>query len=232
MLKVDENIERSVKPFMEFCDGTTTPFGKYKDDGEFWLNYGATSRYGYNTLPIYGVYVDRYLYKIFIGEAPHKDDSGNWVTYNKVPSFYTSSFAGAHYLEQEPDIPHIIRIETDEWGQKRREMGEEKRNSNNTKEGELTQKVVYCSFKTYITGLWHRIQKRFGRVSYYKGKHSNLLTWSKYPKQLQFVHNFEDDSWYFVRENDDWIWFTWFKKKGKWGLERKKRENDHCCCEA
>ena len=239
MLKVDENIERSIQPFMEFCDGTKVPFGDYDENGEFRLNYDATSRYGYNARPIYGVceeeIVDGLIYrkrKIFVGEAPHKDENGKWVTYNKVPSFYIGAFGGAFELEREPDIPHIIDIQTDEWRHRSDENDENNRKESMTKERELNQKIVFCSFGTYINGLWHRIQKRFGRISYHKGNHCNLLTWSKYPKQLQWVNHWESKSLYFVRENEEWIWITWFRKDGKWGFKREKRENDHTCCEA
>lgn len=217
---------------MEFPDGTTAPFGRYDKNGEFHINYEATSRYGYLSHPIYGVYIDKYKYKIFVGECPHKDENGVWVTDENVPSFYIGSFGGAHYIENEPDIPHIINIRTDEYRYDDMEAREKLRKEDMAKEWELTQKVVYCSLGTYLKGLWNRIQRRFGRISYYKGKHSHLLTWSKYPKQLQWVNHWESKSLYFVRENEDWIWFIWFRKDGKWGFWREKRKNDHTCCEA
>ena len=231
-MKVDENIERSIQPYIERPDGSKIPFGKYGDDGNFYINFDATSRYGYMAKPIFGVYIDEYLYKIFVGECPHKDEDGNWVTYERVPSFCIGSFGGGFHLKEEPDIPHIIDIQSDEFRHDEKERIETNRSESMSKEWELNQKVFYCSFSTYIKGLWHRIQKRFGRISYYKGKHSNLLTWSKYPKQLQWVNHWESKSLYFVRENDEWIWFTWFRKDGKWGFKREKRENDHTCCEA
>lgn len=45
-------------------------------------------------------YVSR-RYMIFIGEAPHMDDDGNWVTYNDVPKFSLGAFAGAHFIDKD-----------------------------------------------------------------------------------------------------------------------------------
>lgn len=231
-IMIDENVKRSIQPFVEFPDGTKFPFGKYGEDGNFYINYDTTSRYGYGAKPIFGVYIDKYLYKIFIGECPHKDENGNWTTYEKVPTFCIGSFGGAYHLEDERDFPHIIDICSDEWRHDKEEYDENERKQNNSHIWELTQKVVYCSLGTYLKGLWNRIQKRFGKISRYKGKHSTLYTWSKYPKQLQFVNHWESRSLYFVRENEDWLWFTWFKKYGKWGFKREKRVNDHTGCAA
>ncbi len=217
----------------KFYDGKEVPFGKFEDDGEFHIHYDTTSRYGYMAHPIYGVWEGKkYSFRIFVGEAPHKDENGNWVTYNKVPSFYMGSFGGAHCLEEEPDIPHIIDICTDEWRHSQRERDEMERKQENALTWEMNQKIVYCTFGTYLKGLWNRIRRRFGALSRYKGKHCTLYTWRKDDKQLQFVNGWENGDLYFLREDDELLRFTFFKKNGRWGFSREKRKNDHVGCEA
>ena len=72
-------------------------------------------------------YISR-RYMIFIGEAPHMDDDGNWVTYNDVPRFCVGSFAGAHYIDADETKPHFVRIVVEEFEkeQRRRENKREK----------------------------------------------------------------------------------------------------------
>ena len=65
-------------------------------------------------------------YMIFIGEAPHMDDDGNWVTYNDVPRFCIGAFAGAHYIDADETKPHFVRIIVEEFDQEKSRL-EEKR---------------------------------------------------------------------------------------------------------
>lgn len=249
MIKIDEKdkkndmLEKSISPFMEFYDGTTTPFGKYGDDGEFHLYRNTTSRYGYMAQPIYGVAIKReqeegepvsYRYKIFIGEAPHKDENGNWITYNKVPSFYIGAFGGAHCLEEEPDIPHIIDICTDEWNHEKRARNDKNNKEQYAENYKLRQEIFYCSFRTYIKGLWNRMGRRFGTFSYYKGKHSTLYNYhlDKKGYHLQFVDRWEDKSLYLVKTYNGMLDFYYFRDNRKWGFRHERREDTGACCEA
>lgn len=242
--EMDEHLlNKSIAPMHKFYDETVVPFGDWEDDGDFHIYYDTASRYGYMAKPIYGVAVElnhekgeptSYRYKIFIGEAPHKNENGEWVTYNVVPSFYIGAFGGAHYLKEEPDIPHIIHISTDEWFHQNKEREYEENKLQCAANYELRHKIEYCSFKMYMHGLWNRIQNRIGTFSKYKGKHSNLYHYyaPKNGVSYHFVNHWESKSLYFYKETEEWIYWTYFRKDGKWGIHKDKTTNDHCGCEA
>lgn len=224
----EDFIKKSTKPFIEI-DDKEYPFGKVNDDGIFEINYNATSRYGYSTKPIYGIYLSPYRYRIFVGECPHKNENDEWITYNDVPNFIVGPFGGSSIMQEEPDFPHIIHIETEEIFN----MNSENRFKQIKElEGELYKlrtKLLYCSFGAYIKGLWERIKRRFGKITYYKGERVNQLRYSLFRKSysLIFAIDKETKSVYLWQDTNEWWRFLYFKKDGKWCLKYEKQVNYH-----
>lgn len=236
-MTIDERMaERSLAPMLTLYDGTEVPFGDYDSDGNYHLHYTTTSKHGCSVHAIYGVaieYETEWRYKIFIGEAPHKDAEGNWTTYNNVPSFMIGAFGGAHYLKSEPDVPHLIRICSDEWdhdAQDKIDMAEKRSAADLWK---LRDDIRYCTFKMYIKGLWHRMQRRFGTVSKCKGKHSTIWEYRS-PKNIryQIVNHWKSNSFYLVKDTPDWVTLVYFKENGKVCFRKSKYRNDGCYTEA
>ncbi|WQJ53517.1 MAG: hypothetical protein [Wendovervirus sonii] len=126
----------------------------------------VTSRYGQSALPIFGVrykYKEpgypEYGYQIFVGEVPYKNKDGEWTTKHKVPTFEIITFKGSDFIDIEPDIPHIIRIQTDEKNLLDNIKAEKRNETNRAKINQLENAITYCSFSTYIKGLYNRITR-------------------------------------------------------------------------
>jgi len=138
-------------------------------DGTVKIIASTVTRYGHLALPIYAVkykYEElpvedspEYGYKIFIGECPFKDENGKWTTLRPAVTFIVQNIYGQQYIDDEPDIPHIVRLRTDE---------EERRIGDSMSESMWRQKrsfytaldkSEYCTFSTYINGLWNRIKR-------------------------------------------------------------------------
>lgn len=71
---------------------------------------------GYIVDAIFGVWEQRkldddytmYDEHIFVGECPHQDENGKWVTYNEVPNFIRHSFHSLYSCNA--DEPFIVRV--------------------------------------------------------------------------------------------------------------------------
>lgn len=225
MASIDELMyDKSLRPFVEI-HGKEYPYGEFDKDGEFVVSFDAVSRYGWVAEPIWGVWLRDHKYKIFVGECPHKDESGSWVTYNKVPTFIISTFRGAYAMRYEKDIPHIIRLTTDEYNHKEELNVENDSKTAQAKIHELSQTICMCSFKTYIKGLRNRIKKRFGYITFAKRPKKWQLQYLRYPYSLTLYRDKENV--YLCQETDDWRTFFYLKKDGKYRLKKDKMVNDH-----
>lgn len=235
----EDDVNRYNHPYHEFYDGTTTPYGHVCDDGIYRLCHSTTSRYGYMQHAIYGVchkfndngYPD-HMYHIFIGECPHKDENGNWTTYNEVPNFLIGAFGGAHFISEEPDIPHIIDIQTDEFWYSSKKRRDDNEGSMRCEINKMREQIDYCSFRTYLKGLWNRTKLYLGKITLYKGENSKMLEYClpKYAIRLSYIIDNDGSSKYIWLETEDWWRNIYFKRDGKRCLKFEKTENSHCYC--
>ena len=120
-------------------------------------------------------YVSR-RYMIFIGEAPHMDDDGNWVTYNDVPKFSVGAFAGAHFIDKDETKPHFVRIIVEEFAEEERRK---KMIHEDNKWREL-QEALDESFGKAFKMIWHVFKRKWKKyvphVIRYVGNHATAVT--------------------------------------------------------
>ena len=175
-------------------------------------------------------------YMIFIGEAPHMDDDGNWVTYNDVPKFCVSSFAGAHYIDADETKPHFVRIIVEEFEQehRRRENKREKEKYRELREAREE------SFGKAFKMIWHVFKNKWKKyvpyVIHYVGNHATAVTF--FPKWLfcnkmymvQYVYEHDGSEKHFVAECGEWNYWLFLKEKNKWCWRTNKTRNDGACC--
>ena len=175
-------------------------------------------------------------YMIFIGEAPHMDDDGNWVTYNDVPKFYVDSFAGTHFIDADESKPHFVRIIVEEFA-------EEERRKNMIHEDNRwreLQEALDESFGKAFKMIWHVFKKKWKKFSpyimRYVGNHATAVTF--YPKWLfankmymvQYVYEHDGSEKHFVAECGEWNYWLFLKEKNKWCWRTNKTYNDHTSC--
>ena len=175
-------------------------------------------------------------YMIFIGEAPHMDDDGNWVTYNDVPKFSVDSFAGAHFIDKDETKPHFVRIIVEEFA-------EEERRKNMIHEDNRwreLQEALDESFGKAFKMIWHVFKKKWKKFSpyimRYVGNHATAVTF--FPKWLfcnkmymvQYVYEHDGSEKHFVAECGEWNYWLFLKEKNKWCWRTNKTRNDGACC--
>ena len=175
-------------------------------------------------------------YMIFIGEAPHMDDDGNWVTYNDVPKFYVDSFAGAHFIDKDESKPHFVRIIVEEFAEEERRK-KEIYEDNRWRE---LQEALDESFGKAFKMIWHVFKKKWKKFSpyimRYVGNHATAVTF--YPKWLfgnkiymvQYVYEHDGSEKHFVAECGEWNYWLFLKEKNKWCWRTNKTYNDHTGC--
>ena len=180
-------------------------------------------------------YVSR-RYMIFIGEAPHMDDDGNWVTYNDVPKFSVGAFAGAHFIDKDETKPHFVRIIVEEFDEEQRRK-ENIREKNRWRE---LQEALDESFEKAFKMIWHVFKKKWKKyvphVMRYVGNHATAVTF--YPKWLfcnkmymvQYVYEHDGSEKHFVAECGEWNYWLFLKEKNKWCWRTNKTYNDHTSC--
>lgn len=185
-------------------------------------------------------YVSR-QYMIFIGEAPHMDDDGNWVTYNDVPKFSVGAFAGAHFIDKDETKPHFIRIIVEEFAEEERRK-ENIREKNRWRELQEAQeesfgkafKMIWHVFKWYV---FKKIWKKYvPHIVRYVGNHATAVTF--FPKWLfcnkmymvQYVYEHDGSEKHFVAECGEWNYWLFLKEKNKWCWRTNKTYNDHTGC--
>ena len=173
---------------------------------------------------------------IFIGEAPHMDDDGNWVTYNDVPKFSVGTFAGAHFIDKDETKPHFVQIIVEEFAeeQRRKEMIHE---DNRWRE---LQEALDESFGKAFKMIWHVFKKKWKKyaphIMRYVGNHATAVTF--YPKWLfgnkiymvQYVYEHDGSEKHFVAECGEWNYWLFLKEKNKWCWRTNKTYNDHTGC--
>ena len=180
-------------------------------------------------------YISR-RYMIFIGEAPHMDDDGNWVTYNDVPKFYVDSFSGAHFIDKDESKPHFVRIIVEEFAEEERR----KKMIHEDNRWRELQEAQEESFGKAFKMIWHVFKRKWKKFSpyiiRYVGNHATAVTF--YPKWLfgnkmymvQYVYEHDGSEKHFVAECGDWNYWLFLKKKNKWCWRTNKTYNDHTCC--
>lgn len=180
-------------------------------------------------------YVSR-RYMIFIGEAPHMDDDGNWVTYNDVPKFYVDSFSGAHFIDKDESKPHFVRIIVEEFAEEQRRK-KEIHEDNRWRE---LQEALDESFGKAFKMIWHVFKKKWKKFSpyiiRYVGNHATAVTF--YPKWLfgnkiymvQYVYEHDGSEKHFVAECGEWNYWLFLKEKNKWCWRTNKTYNDNTGC--
>lgn len=234
----EDDVNRYNHPYHELYDGTKIPYGHVCDDGIYRLCFTTTSRYGYMAEAIFVAYhkfndngYPNHMYHVFVGECPHKDENGNWVTHNEVPNFLIGAFGGAHYIDAEPDIPHILDIQTDEFWHDWKKRRDNEYDEIHCKLKKTEHELNYCTFKQYLKGLRNRMGKRFGTFAKFKGNKMSYISYTA-PNgtRLSYYNSNDKTSKYFWLETEDWWRFLTFKEKGKWCLKYKKEENTHCHC--
>ena len=180
-------------------------------------------------------YVSR-RYMIFIGEAPHMDDDGNWVTYNDVPKFYVDSFSGAHFIDKDESKPHFVRIIVEEFAEEERR----KKMIHEDNRWRELQEALDESFEKAFKMIWHVFKKKWKKFSpyiiRYVGNHATAVTF--YPKWLfgnkmymvQYVYEHDGNEKHFVAECGEWNYWLFLKEKNKWCWRTNKTYNDHTGC--
>lgn len=180
-------------------------------------------------------YVSR-RYMIFIGEAPHMDDDGNWVTYNDVPKFSVGAFAGAHFIDKDESKPHFVRIIVEEFAEEERRK-EKKRDENRWCE---LQESLDESFGKAFKMIWHVFKRKWKKyvphTVRYVGNHATAVTF--YPKWLfdnkiymvQYVYEHDGSEKHFVAECGEWNYWLFLKEKNKWCWRTNKTYNDNVSC--
>lgn len=114
---------------------------------------------GYYVDAIFGVCEQRkldddytiYDEHIFVGECPHQDENGKWVTYSEVPNFIRHSFHSLY--NRRADEPFIVRVMPEEQYQDMRENYFESGKKQESKIRELQTQIDRCAFKMYIKGV-------------------------------------------------------------------------------
>lgn len=236
-----EEIIPTVSNYLHY--GNTHVYGeRIGQNKTFKIKHHVKSRYGTMELPIFGVKLDKSeypkgffgdrLYRVFIGECPHKDETGKWVTYQKVPSFITEYLSGSAAINQEPNIPHIVRLATDEMLETTNLEQDSKYNKLYHVYYMLFNDMQFCTFSTYIKGLWRRIQQHIGYFHYVKGENRNQFGYDspKYKYRLKFVNRWKTGDRYIWFESEDWWRYLYFVKDHKFNMKYEKRTNDHCYC--
>ena len=175
-------------------------------------------------------------YMIFIGEAPHMDDDGNWVTYNDVPKFSVGAFAGAHFIDKDETKPHFVRIIVEEFAEEQHRK-ENIREKNRWRE---LQEALDESFGKAFKMIWHVFKNKWKKyvpyVIHYVGNHATAVTF--YPKWLfankmymvQYVYEHDGSEKHFVAECGEWNYWLFLKEKNKWCWRTNKTYNDHTGC--
>ena len=180
-------------------------------------------------------YISR-RYMIFIGEAPHMDDDGNWVTYNDVPKFSVGAFAGAHFIDKDESKPHFVRIIVEEFAEEERR----KKMIHEDNRWRELQEALDESFEKAFKMIWHVFKKKWKKFSpyiiRYVGNHATAVTF--YPKWLfcnkmymvQYVYEHDGSEKHFVAECGEWNYWLFLKEKNKWCWRTNKTYNDHTGC--
>ena len=180
-------------------------------------------------------YVSR-RYMIFVGEAPHMDDDGNWVTYNDVPKFYVDSFSGAHFIDKDETKPHFVRIIVEEFAEEERR----KKMIHEDNRWRELQEALDESFGKAFKMIWHVFKKKWKKFSpyiiRYVGNHATAVTF--FPKWLfcnkmymvQYVYEHDGSEKHFVAECGEWNYWLFLKEKNKWCWRTNKTYNDHTGC--
>ena len=175
-------------------------------------------------------------YMIFIGEAPHMDDDGNWVTYNDVPKFSVGAFAGAHFIDKDETKPHFIRIIVEEFAEEERR----KKMIHEDNRWRELQEALDESFGKAFKMIWHVFKKKWKKFSpyimRYVGNHATAVTF--FPKWLfcnkmymvQYVYEHDRSEKHFVAECGEWNYWLFLKEKNKWCWRTNKTYNDHTGC--
>lgn len=228
---------------MKYIDGTEKPFGEKRQiDGIYTLNYQTTMNGedgGYYVDAIFGVWEKRtldddytmYDEHIFVGECPHQDENGKWVTYNEVPNFIRHSFHSLY--NHSADGPFIVRVMPEEdyhnIRNKQFELGKKKESEIR----ELQTQIYRCTFKMYIKGVWHRFKIwRDHHVHFvsYRGEHTYHIGIENWSKEFQFCYwnNYITGDRYICKVTDETvtIWYIW--KDGKFFFKKESHKNDHC----
>lgn len=233
---------RQLTPFMEYIS-----FGEKRSDGIYKLYHTTTmngAHGGYQVDAIFGVlsekklddYDDYTIYDehIFVGECPHKNENGEWVTYNDVPHFIQYSY-NYKPLNIEYDIPFIVRVipelNFDEII-KKNEFNDKMQLS---KIYELQQQIDRCTFKMYMKGLWNRIKSQYnGHLHFvsYTGERTYHFGIKNPSNEFEFCYwnDFKKGEKYFCKVTDKMVTRWTFYKDGKLTWKKDSWENDHVYC--
>lgn len=175
-------------------------------------------------------------YLIFIGEPPHKNGNGEWITYNEVPKFSIGAFGGAHYIDKDILKPHFIRMIVEEFDQEQRKKARELEKEHCNVLREARDESYSKAFKMiwHVSKWW--MKHYLPHFSHYKGEHATAINF--YPKWLffnkvysiQFVYEHNKSESHIVMEQGENLYWLFIKEHNKWSWRTNKSHNDGCCC--
>ena len=236
---------RELTPFRQYIDGSEVPFGEKNSNGVYKLNHTTVmngDNGGYQVDAIFGVYEQRkldldftmYDEHIFVGECPHQDENGKWVTHNEVPNFIRrTSCCEPGFIE--PDTPFIVRVIPELRYDYLIRENKNVEEILSEKLYDLQKQIDRCTFKMYLKGLWHRIKLLYNAHLHfvsYTGERTYHFGVEKPISDFSFCYwnDFKAGEKYFCKVTDQMVTRWTFYKDGKLTWKKESWENDHTYC--